>query len=196
MNKDLQVFEQGWPGKDTVCGWGSQLEHTHNVRSLLPRIIKEFGIKTMNDAGCGDLFWIKTIDLTGVDYRGYDAFKRSTWPALLADGWNLEVLDITSESMREADLVMCRDVFIHLPNNMVLNALDKFKGRHKYLLSTNFLSPGKNDESYAFDNFNRTQTISMKHSKIDLRLPPFNLCDPLRMIIEDYPYKSLSLWEL
>jgi hypothetical protein len=197
MNENFGIFEQGWPGHDTVCGWGSTVEHTRNIRTLLPRLLSEYGIESVNDAGCGDLFWLKTIDLKNmVDYQGYDLYRRSTWDDLEKEGWKLGILDITTESMREADLAICRDVFIHLSNKLVMDALDRIKTKHKYLLATNFLSPGMEDHDYMFDNFSRISSTSMHHSKIDLRLPPFNLGSPLKIIPEDYPYKSTSLWNL
>lgn len=196
MNEDLKVFEQGWPGRGTVCGWGSQLEHTQEIREYLPRIIKSYGITSINDAGCGDLCWMQTLDFEGVSYKGYDVCERHTWLALREVGWDLSILDITSEDMRPADLVICRDVFIHLPNDMILKALDRFKRQHKFLLTTNFYCMGKQFPENNFSNFERPSIISMKHAKMDLRFPPFNLGDALFDIPEDYPCKTTSLWKL
>lgn len=194
----LAAFKEGWPGEETVCGWGSTLAHTNGIRQELPRILNKYAILDMNDAGCGDLHWIQHVSLQriGVDYHGYDLFERDTWPYLKAKGWKLSRLDIISQDMPYADLVMCRDVFIHLPNNLILIALERMKKNHKFLLATNFTSPGETDKDYAFDNEHRTTGISMKHSKIDLRLPPFNLGEPLEIVVEDYPYKTTSLWKL
>ena len=52
------MFEKGWSASGTVCGWGSEIEHTENIRKQLPQIIKDYGSKSVNDAGCGDLHWI------------------------------------------------------------------------------------------------------------------------------------------
>lgn len=200
MNEQMTIFEQGWPGEDTICGWGSQMQHTKMVRTMLPRILKMANAKTMNDAGCGDLHWIKTLDLSGIDYLGYDLYERSTWPALREQGWNLQTADMVNEDLRPADLIMCRDVFIHLPNHMILDAMDRFKRTAKFLFTTNFLSPKDDapaeDKIYQFTNFDRAGKTQMKHSKLDLRLAPFNLGNPLTMIAEDYPYKNMSLWRL
>lgn len=181
------IFEQGWSGDDTVCGWGSQLQHTVEVRKLLPHFLQFYNIERMNDAGCGDLFWIKTIFLRDVDYQGYDAFERATWGKLKNQGWKLEEFDIVNGVMRPCDLIMCRDVFIHLPNKDVLTALDNFRKSGKYLLATSFVGA---------DNSIRMDAPRLQHAKLDLTKEPFNLGNPIGFIPEDYPHKILGLWEL
>lgn len=206
MNEEFKAFEAGWPGEDTVCGWGSKMEHTNNIRQVLPKIIRDYEIKSINDAGCGDLHWIKNIDFgkLGVYYRGYDLYPRDSWKQLnevWRDGgpvWRMMIADVTTDVLPKADLAICRDVMIHLPNYAVQDVLENLKASHKYLLATNFVCPPAIDnmEHYAFSNFERIQHVSMHHSKLDLRLPPFNLGNPLRVITEDYPYKSIALWKL
>lgn len=183
-----QIFEQGWTNDDTVCGWGSQLQHTVEVRKLLPHFLKFYNIKKMNDAGCGDLFWIKTMNLLDIDYQGYDAFKRASWDKLILQGYPLQTFDIVNEVMRPCDLIMCRDVFIHLPNKDVLTALGNFRKSGKFLLSTSFVNGADND--------NRMDAPRLQHAKLDLTKEPFNLGKPIGFIPEDYPHKILGLWEL
>jgi hypothetical protein len=190
----LEIFEQGWPGSDTVCGWGSTLENTENIRYMLPKLVKECNIRSINDAGCGDLFWIKNIDLGPVDYIGYDIYERSTWTKLREEGWKLEIADITKDTLRRVDLTIVRDVFIHLPNRLILDALDKLKLTTTYLLATNFVRDESEDK--AVDNFARISGTSLHHSKHNLIKPPFNLGIPDVIIPENYPFKSTSLWRL
>lgn len=189
---NYDVFAQGWDNDDTVCGWGSQLQHTVEVRKLLPHFIKFYNIKKMNDAGCGDLFWIKTMHLPDVDYQGYDAFKRASWDKLILQGYPLQTLDIVNEVMRPCDLIMCRDVFIHLPNEDILKALSNFRKSGKYLLTTSFFS----NENYTVDNKYRMDKPRLQHAKLDLQAEPFNLGRPIGFIPEDFPHKYLGLWEL
>lgn len=193
MNQ-LELFEQGWPGNDTVCGWGSTMEHTKNVRHILPKLIKDYNIRSINDAGCGDLFWIKTIIDSSFDYHGYDLYSRSTWVELREEGWKLGIADITKDTLRSSDLTIVRDVFIHLPNDLVLDALDKLSLTSKYLLATNFIR--NESEDILVDNFARINGTSLKHSKINLSDAPFSLGTPELIIPEDYPFKNMSLWKL
>lgn len=187
MDEKLKIFEQGWAGNDTVCGWGSTMEHTSIIRMQLPELFRLFDIRSVNDAGCGDLFWAKTVFSPKANYRGFDIYERASWHKLQSEGWNLEVKDITKEVLPPADLVICRDVFIHLPDDLILSALNLFKRSHKYLLSTTFTT---------VNNDNRIKEPRLQHSKLNLSLPPFNLGRSLYDIEEDFLGKFTSLWEL
>jgi hypothetical protein len=193
----LDVFSRGWPDQasDTVCGWGSSEPHTQLVRKGLLTIIETYDVKTLNDAGCGDLAWMSTMDLDGVDYIGYDVHERSTWPELRRRGYRLEVVDITATVLRPADLLVCRDVFIHLPNDMVLPALERFRGSCRYLLTTSYTSDPTLEQG-AFSNSERIAEPSLRHAKLDLSQPPFGLGQPLDLIPEYSPNKYLGLWDL
>lgn len=193
----LDVFSRGWPDQapDTVCGWGSSEPHTQLVRKGLLAILDTHGVRTLNDAGCGDLAWMSTLDLRGVDYLGYDVHERATWPELRQRGYRLEVVDITAEDLRPADLLICRDVFIHLPNDMILPALERFRRSARLLLTTSYTSDptvGRGE----FSNFGRMTEPSLRHAKLDLSLPPFGLGRPLDTIPENSPNKYLGLWDL
>ena len=183
-----EVFSKGWQvGKqekgDTVCGWGSEIEHTVNIRAKLPQIIQDYSIKCINDAGCGDLCWISHLEMDTIDYVGYDIVSRDSWDKSLT----CEQLDITKQVMRKADMVICRDVLIHLPNDLVLSTLQNFRACSTLLLTTTF------DGS---DNSNRIKKPSLQYSKIDLSSEPFNLGKPIACIQEDYPNKYSCLWRI
>ncbi|WLQ38461.1 class I SAM-dependent methyltransferase (plasmid) [Streptomyces castrisilvae] len=193
----LDVFSRGWPDQapDTVCGWGSSEPHTQLVRKGLRTIIESYDVKTLNDAGCGDLAWMSTMDLDDVDYIGYDVHERATWPELRQRGYRLEVVDIASTVLRRADLLVCRDVFIHLPNDMILPALERFRGSCRYLLTTSYASDPVPEQG-AFSNYARVCEPSLRHAKLDLTLAPFSLGEPLEIIPENSPNKYLGLWDL
>jgi hypothetical protein len=197
INPNLEVFAAGWPDQapDTVCGWGSSEPHTQLVRKELAAVLSRYGVTSMNDAGCGDLAWMSTVDLDGVDYVGYDVHERGTWPQLRRRGYHLEVIDITVDAMRPADLLVCRDVFIHLPNEMILCALEQFRKSCRYLLTTSYVSD-PTGELDLFRNQERLDAPSLRHAKLDLTLPPFGLGRPLERIPEDSPNKYLGLWDL
>lgn len=195
--RGTEVFSQGWPGQatDTVCGWGSSESHTRLVRKELYRIIERYHVMTLDDAGCGDLAWISMVNLDGIDYLGYDAHERSTWPELRRQGYRLETADITASDLRPADLLICRDVFIHLPNDMILPALERFRRSAKLLLATSYTS-NSDVEGGEFSNFERMKEPSLTHAKLDMTLPPFGLGKPLEYISEESPNKYLGLWDM
>lgn len=196
-NPGLHVFSRGWPDQapDTVCGWGSSEPHTQLVRKELAALCSRQDVATLNDAGCGDLAWMSTVDLDGVDYLGYDVHERDSWPGLRSRGFRLEVADITADQLRPADLMICRDVFIHLPNDMIRRALDQFRKKCRLLLTTSY-SSDPTVAGGAFANHDRLEAPSLRHAKLDLTLPPFELGPPLERIPEDSPNKYLGLWDL
>jgi len=182
-----KVFEQGWKGEDTVCGWGSQIEHTKNIRFMLPEIIEKLDVKTINDAGCGDFWWIKEVSFEeDINYMGYDIYDRRR-----GQGFPFTALDIVNEDMRPCDLILCRDVFIHLPNDMILSTLKRFKRSGNFLFTTTF-----NSKHIEVNNFDRMSKPQLKHCKLDLSLAPFKLGPGCELVKENSPGKYLGLWDL
>ena len=172
-------MEAGWKmglPEGTPCGKGSTQASTVEIRSALPDIVKKYKIKKINDAGCGDLHWIKSVDLGKVDYKGYDLVPR-------ADG--VQQIDISRKKMRKSDLIICRDVFIHLTKDRIFAALENFKATGKYLLTTSY------DE-----NENNLISAHRQFSRISLVDEPFNFPEPLLRIEELEEGRWVGLWEL
>lgn len=182
------VFKDGWPAGtrekgETVCGWSSEIAHTENIRTMLPKIIDEYNVLSINDAGCGDLCWMSQVDILDADYMGYDIVSRENWNKKL----RCQELDISKGVMREADMIICRDVFIHLPNDVVVETLELFKKCAPLLLTTTYEDA---------DNSNRIKKPSLKYAKLDLTSEPFFLGEPLLCLEEDYPGKFSCLWRI
>ncbi len=99
------------------CGRGSCFENTENTRELLERITAEYNIKTISDAGAGDLSWIHETNWD-VTYTPYDIRK-----------WHPDItqIDITKDVLPKTDLIICRHVLNHLPKELKLEAIERFK---------------------------------------------------------------------
>jgi hypothetical protein len=97
-------------------------------------------------------------------------------------------MDIVKEYMRPCDLIICRDVFIHLPNDMIIEALGRFRHTGKYLLSTTY--------DGITDNGGRMKEPRLKHSKLNLCSHPFMMGEAIGNINEDSPGKTSKLWNL
>ena len=109
------------------CGRGSVYENTEVTRTLLADIAKKYNIKTVSDAGAGDLSWINSVDWD-VDYAPYDIRK-----------WDERVIqfDITKEVLPKTDLIMCRHVLNHLENELQEESINRFvESGSKYLFIT------------------------------------------------------------
>ena len=68
-----RIFEENaWGNRESVSGEGSNLERTKVVRAELPGLLARHGVRSLLDAPCGDFYWMKEVDLAGVDYIGVD----------------------------------------------------------------------------------------------------------------------------
>lgn len=168
-------------GSETVCGGGSTAVNSRNFRGLLKFIINQYDIQTITDLGCGDGNIYKGFDFEGADYLGYDIEDRSTNPL------RTKVLDIVNSPYRKSDLIICRDVMIHLPSDMCARILESAARAAPYLLASTFLCSS---------NENRISEPSFGYSELNLALDPFFLGDPLLITNEHYNNKYIGFWKL
>lgn len=160
---------------ETCCGPGSTLEYTTELRKLLPQLLRKHKIHTLNDAGAGDLNWISQTDLPCV-YRAFDLFPHE----------GVTVLDITCHTMPKADCILCRDVLIHLPQDLIQSALAHFWECAPLLLATGYDKPQHERFDHKYEYFS---------VKVDLSLPPFGLGEPIEKL-SDGEGRWLGLWRL
>lgn len=97
------------------CGCGSLFENTKVTRIMLSNIAKKYDIKTVADAGAGDLSWVHEVDWD-VEYTPYDIRK-----------WDPRIIefDITKDVLPKADLIVCRHVLNHLDSSELLREVMK-----------------------------------------------------------------------
>jgi hypothetical protein len=184
-----------WSDSESKSGVGSNSIYSENAKTCIGQIINEYGIKTITDAGCGDLFWMRGIlkNNPSVSYLGVDIV-----PELIDNNKSLGLsnTEFVCSNLLDAmyiksDLIICRDVFGHLTNEVVISILDKFKkSGSKYLLSTSFEGAIVNNE------------LTGDWRAVNLSIEPFNLGTPLQIYQETftgddiYKCKKLFLWKL
>lgn len=138
MLSDKEMYNRmvnGWrggKGEGTVCGQGSMLANTRVIMEWLPAMCQQLRIKTVCDAGAGDLHWVKRIDWP-VNYRAFDLIPRHP---------EVKKLDITAEALPACDAILCRMVLNHLDDERVEMALDWFREAGVYLFATHFEGGG------------------------------------------------------
>lgn len=182
--------ENLWAEPESRSGTGSSLAQTARLRDELPRLLARLGVRTVLDAPCGDFAWMRQI-VAGIDrYYGVDIV-----PELVAanaaryttDRVTFAVADIAADPLPAADLVLCRDCFIHLPTASIRAALRNFRATGaRFLLLTNDATAGEYHDipvgSYRPINFER---------------PPFNFPAPESRLAEDETgNRQLCLWNL
>ena len=185
--------ENSWASKESRSGSGSEVRNTYTVIDELEKVFERFGIWSMLDIPCGDMNWMRHVDLTGIDYTGADIvdeiiFKNSE----RFESLNFKVMDITKDRLPKVDLILARDILGHLSNANVHLAIENIvKSKSKYLLTTSFTKWHFNSD---------IQDGGWR--PINLMIPPFNL-KPIYLINEDctegdnqYNDKCLVMFEI
>lgn len=184
MRKDSKYnYPTQWygGGAETSCGAGSMVRNMGPVIEQVPKIIAELQPELIFELGCGDLNFAKHAVLpSGVQYRGMDIRRHDSW-----EGHDITEGDIMEARQFSADLIIARDVFIHLPNDMILQVMEKM--RCKWLLSTTY--PGA-------DNDLRHKMPSAGFMALDLNTRPFLLSFPKKLIPEHAKGKFLGLFQM
>ena len=153
-------------------------------------MLQDLQARTLLDAACGDLNWMKHAELGEVKYIGVDIV-----PALIARNRQLfederkqfAVLDITRNRLPFSDAILCRDCFIHLSFRHIKAAVRNFKksGATYLLCTTHSTVSGNND------------CPDGSWRSLNLQLPPFDFPPPIRVIVEDEELgKCLGVWRL
>jgi len=180
MLTDEEMYERmanGWRAgrPETVCGNGSMLENTVNIRQWLPILVQQYGIRRVCDAGAGDMYWLRHMNWA-VQYRAFDLIVRD--PAVTK-------IDITKEALPPCDAILCRMVLNHLVDGpeRIQMALALFRQSAKYLIATQFDGP--------------QPCRSKQFFRLDLRAEPFNLGAPLEAMQDGAEEACrLALWNL
>jgi len=180
-----------WRDQESRSGTGSSLVKTRKLSEHLPELFKKFEIKSILDLPCGDYNWMKTVDLSGIDYIGGDLVpeiikdNRIKYPEV-----NFIELDLIDGELPFADLVLIRDCLVHFPNKLVFKSLYNLcLSDCKYVLMTTFP-----------DHVNTIDIEMGKWRPLNLEADPFNLPKPLYIINEglvgDAYDKSMALWSI
>ena len=157
-------------GSETECGSGSLRKNMPQIIKHLPRILKveygnalsEPGGPSIVELGCGDLNFAKACGLLTMSYRGFDIKRRDSWNDLPA---NVECFEANIVDLKiETNVLVVRDVFIHLPTKDILKVLSQVK--YDILISTLYVGA---------DNSKRSDKPESGYQPLDLRVKPFNL---------------------
>jgi SAM-dependent methyltransferase len=192
-----EIYERNtWGGIESRSGSGATLAQTRTIRTAIPRLLRELGVKSLLDIPCGDHHWMKEVALDGILYIGIDIV-----PAMIelnqrlygSGGKKFLTRDLVRDPLPPVDLILSRDCFTHLPHSDILAALRNIKRSGSvYLLTTTFTESTQNEELNRFG-----------WRPVNLQLSPFDLPPPILVINENctehdgrYAHKSLGLWKI
>ncbi|QMS86386.1 class I SAM-dependent methyltransferase (plasmid) [Nostoc edaphicum CCNP1411] len=185
-----------WRGANSISGEGASRRQTQQIEAQLPALLKTLQVEVLLDLPCGDFSWMQFIDLPISSYIGADIV-----PELITENQKrygskkcqFLTLNLTSDPLPRANILLCRDCFVHLSIADIFLALDNIKSSQiGYLLTTTFLHCEDNDDITTGD-----------WRLLNLEKQPFNFPTPLLVIHEQcteggglYKDKSLGLWQV
>ena len=165
------IYSRGDWAKDAegkgTSGSGSTLDITRDYRAYIEEFIKKHHVKSVVDAGCGDWEFSSATNWNQARYLGVDISSDVidlVKKKYQKDKVSFTVGDVT-DSLPPADLLLCKDVLQHLPNQLITKFIKNNlkKGKYKWAILTNDRG-GENSDIKAGE-----------YRLIDLRAPPFRV---------------------
>jgi hypothetical protein len=196
--KGYDVFDaiyknNGWGSNESKSGRGSEINNSSALIKAFPKIINSCQITSILDIPCGDWNWMRCVDLEGVKYIGADIVadlvkdNKTKYPET-----DFRVLNILEDPLPKADLVICRDLFVHMPLEDIRKALDNIiSSGAKYLLLSTYTTQVENKEVSEVAGYR----------KLNMYNAPFNFPPALELISENNKEpgtsdKSIGLWRI
>jgi len=185
-----------WGGEDSISGAGSDLYQTRIIRKELPVLFGVLNISTVLDVPCGDFHWMSKLNIKGVNYTGGDIVEeliRKNREKYERANVHFEHLNLINDKLPKADLVLCRDCFVHFSFKEIFTDLQNIcNSEPKFLLTTTFTDRKDNHD-----------ILTGQWRTLNLQVAPFGLPEPLEIINEEctkgngfYRDKSLGLWKI
>ena len=180
---------------ESLSGAASTLAETRRLREAFPALVAEEGVRSLLDVPCGDFHWMRELDLP-VEYTGVDIV-----PALVdrnvrlyeRPGRRFLNLDATRDPLPRADLILSRDLLIHLSLEDIAALLANFVASGSRLLLVSH---------FADRELNR-EIVSGDYHEVNLCRAPFFLPPPRRVVLEEselaggvLPDRAMALWDL
>lgn len=153
-----------------ISGPGSLLSTTEPYRAFLQDFLKTMNIRSVIDVGCGDWEFSRAINWSNIKYTGYDIVKQVIKKNKQNYGTKkirFKHANATEICLPRADLLICKDVLQHLPNEDVKKFTSQFH-KFKYCLITNDVDP-------VTLSSNNPQIKAGEHRNLDLSQPPFSI---------------------
>ncbi len=181
-----------WGSSESRSGAGSELEATENLRAYLPDLFERLNVRTFLDAPCGDWNWMRLVDLEGVDYIGADVVPRIVEENITRyarPGVRFMVADLANTPLPRADLVLCRDCWVHLSFQDIAAILENFrKSGAEWLLVSHTPSHARN----------RNKRTGLQWRYLNLERRPFDFPAPREGRKDHLPHVPFQIahWKL
>ena len=188
--------KNAWKGEHSVSGRGSDLHQTRNIITAIPRVCRDFKIRSILDVPCGDFHWMSNVQLVGIDYTGADivpAIIQTNAATHQRESTRFMVKNLITDDLPVADLIFCRDCLVHLSFNDIKCAIKNMcRSGARYLMTTTFTDRVVNHD-----------ITTGQWRTLNLEKPPFSFPPPELLVREgceeygeEFSDKSLGLWTL
>lgn len=186
----------GFNGKDSLSGPGSDLEQTRIISKEIPILFKTLEASSILDIPCGDFHWMNTVNLIDINYTGADIVNdliEKNTKLYGTDVLHFRKLDLLKDKIPKVDLIFTRDCLVHLSFKDIFCALNNIcNSQSEYFLTTTFTG-----------RINNSDIKTGQWRTLNLELAPFCLPKPLKIINEGctennglYSDKALGLWKI
>ena len=126
------------------------LEIIKTLREELPQLLKKLQAKSILDIPCGDFWWLSSVDLGFLDYTGVDIVEhviQNDIKQYANEKRRFLKFDILNDVLPKADVVFCKDLFIHLPLEDCLKSIKNIKkSGAKYFVVNTYPSVKENKD--------------------------------------------------
>jgi hypothetical protein len=190
-----EIYRTNHWGASERSGAGASVEQAASVLAHLASLIETLQVRTLLDVPCGDFAWMRHLQ-ADVRYIGGDVL-----PELAAANQEryggpdrqFLTIDLLKDGLPDAEMLLCRDCFVHLSFADVAAALTNIRrSRCRWLLTTTFPGCASNEDIVTGD-----------WRPLNLELPPLNLPAPRMLLNEQcteggnlFADKSLGLWKI
>jgi len=192
----IELFKKEWTrdfhyrtnlGMESVAGCGTNSSSIISIVSELSNIFKEYNIKILLDAPCGDFFIMNKVDLSNIEYIGIDIVKEQIESNIEKfPNINFKNMNMITDILPQSDLVFSRDIFIHLSNYNIKKFIKNcINSGCIYLMSSTYININENVELCGV----------LGWRLLNLEKSPFNFPKPLKIITEPDGNKSMGIWK-
>jgi len=187
------IERKAWGSDESVSGHGSTVAATAILRRRLADVFARLRIKSLVDAPCGDMNWMRHLEYELDHYIGIDLvptlieeLKKQTF----SSNYDFRVGNIATHVLPTADALFCRDCLVHLPFSVIHEALRSWKMTgFKFIFVTTFPTRRSNSDCMVGD-----------WRPLNMEISPCKWPKPLMILNENYdpPFrdKSVGVWTL
>jgi hypothetical protein len=168
----ISVFEsiitcKAWGSDESVSGYGSTVASTAILRRRLAEVFAHLQIRSLVDAPCGDMNWMRHLEYKFDKYIGIDLVPRvieKLRQEPFSTTYHFQIGNIVTDVLPIGDALFCRDCLVHLPFSAIHEALRLWRiAEFKFIIMSTFPSRTSNSDCMVGD-----------WRPLNMELPPFN----------------------